>query len=67
MLHEPAIDSLAERIGSKYALSVVCAKRARQLIDNAQNQGLTELPGGEKPLTEAANEINENKIIVTKF
>ena len=67
MLHEPSIDKLAANIGSKYALCVVVAKRARQLIDNAQNQGLTDIPGGEKPLTVAAREIYDGKVIATKF
>ena len=56
MLHEPPIDELAEKMGSKYALCVV-----------AQNQGLTDVPGGEKPLTIAAKEIYDKKIIPTKF
>ena len=67
MLHEPPIDELAEKIGSKYSLCVVASKRARQLIDNAQNQGLTDVPGGEKPLTLAAKEIYDGKIVATKF
>ncbi len=67
MLHEPPIDELAEKIGSKYSLCVVASKRARQLIDNAQNQGLTDVPGGEKPLTMAAKEIYDGKIVATKF
>lgn len=67
MLHEPPIDELAEKIGSKYALCVVASKRARQLIDNAQNQGLTEIPGDDKPLSAASKEIYNGKIIATKF
>ena len=67
MLHEPPIDELAEKIGSKYSLCVVASKRARQLIDNAQNRGLTDVPGGEKPLTMAAKEIYDGKIVATKF
>ncbi len=67
MLHEPSIDQLAENIGSKYALCVVASKRARQIIDAAQNQGLTNLPSGEKPLSAAAKEIYDRKVIATKF
>lgn len=67
MLHEPSIDQLAENIGSKYALCIVASKRARQLIDAAQNQGLTDIPGGEKPLSVAAKEIYDKKVIATKF
>ena len=50
MLHDPSIDQLAKNIGSKYVLCVVASKRARQIIDAAQNQGFTDLPSGEKPL-----------------
>lgn len=67
MLHEPSIDKLSENIGSKYALCVVCSKRARQIIDNAQNQGITYFPGNEKPLSIAAKEIYDGKVIATKF
>ena len=49
MINYPPIDELAEKTGSKYALCVVASKRARQLIDHAHNQGLTELPSKEKP------------------
>ena len=66
MLHEPSIDQLAKNIGSKYALCVVASKRARQIIDAAQNQGLTELPDNKKPLSVAAQEIYDGKIIAVK-
>ena len=67
MLHEPSIDQLAKNIGSKYALCVVASKRARQLIDDAQNKGLTEIPGGEKPLSVAAKEIFDKKVVATSY
>ena len=67
MINQPPIDELAEKVGSKYGLCVVTAKRARQLIDHAHNQGLTELPSKEKPLSEAAEEIYEDKVTVSKY
>ena len=67
MLHNPSIDQLEKNIGSKYALCVVASKRARQIIDAAQNQGYTDLPSGEKPLSVAAQEIYDNKVIATKY
>lgn len=67
MLHEPSIDVIAKKIGSKYGLCVVASKRARYLIDNAQNHGYTDIPGDEKPLSIAAKEIYENRIIPTKY
>lgn len=65
MIHKPPIDELAEKAGSKYALCVVTSKRARQLMEQASNQGLSELPGNEKPLSMAAQEIYDGKLIAT--
>ena len=67
MINNPSIDELAEKVGSKYALCVVASKRARQLIDHAQNQGLTDLPNKNKPLSEAAKEIKDGKVTVAKY
>ncbi|MBQ8426383.1 MAG: DNA-directed RNA polymerase subunit omega, partial [Clostridia bacterium] len=57
---------LAKTIGSKYELCVVTSKRARQLMEQAQNQGYTELPSKEKPLSVAAQEIYDGKLVSTK-
>ncbi len=65
MIHKPPIDELAEKIGSKYELCVVCSKRARQIMEQAQNQGLNELPDKQKPLSVAAQEIQDGKLIAT--
>lgn len=65
MIHKPPIDDLASRIGSKYALCVIASKRARQLMEQAQNQGYTELPDKQKPLSVAAQEIYDGKLIAT--
>lgn len=65
MIHKPPIDDLAKKVGSKYELCVVASKRARQLMEQAENQGLTELPGNEKPLSVAAQEIMDGKLIST--
>lgn len=67
MINNPPIDDLAKKVGSKYALCVIASKRARQLIDHAQNQGLTDLPGKVKPLSEAAIEIQSGKVTVSKY
>ena len=66
MIHEPSIDVLAERVGSKYALCIVAAKRARQIISASKNKS-KDFPENEKPLTIAANEIYDGKVIATKF
>ena len=65
MIHKPPIDELANKIGSKYELCIVTSKRARQLMEQAQNQGLNELPNKEKPLSVAAQEICDGKLIAT--
>ncbi len=67
MINNPPIDELAEKIGSKYALCVIASKRARQLIGHTQNQGLSDLPNKNKPLSEAAVEIQEGKVTVSKY
>jgi len=65
MIHKPPIDELAQEIGSKYALCVVASKRARQIMEQAQNQGNTDLLDTEKPLSVAAQEIYDGKLIAT--
>ena len=65
MIHKPPLDEMAEKIGSKYALCVVASKRARQLMEQAQNQGITDFPNNEKPLSLAAQEIYDGKLIAT--
>lgn len=66
MIHEPPIDELALKVGSKYALCTVASKRARQILDHVNGQAVKEtLP--EKPLTLAAIEIYEGKVTATKF
>ena len=66
MIHEPSIDALAERVGSKYALCIVASKRARQILAASKNKS-KEFPENEKPLSIAATEIFEGKVIATKF
>ena len=65
MIHKPPIDELAQEVGSKYALCVVASKRARQIMEQAQNQGNTEILDIEKPLSVAAQEIYDGKLIAT--
>ena len=66
MIQEPPIDILAEKVGSKYALCVVASKRARQLLEQAQNQGLTELPENKKALSVSAQEIYDGKLVASE-
>ena len=65
MIQEPPIDTLAEKMGSKYALCVVAAKRARQIQEQVlQSDGMGD-NSGQKPLTLAAKEIYEGKLVVS--
>ena len=72
MINEPVVDRLVEKLGtdghpaSRYALCVVGAKRARQIIDQEQNQGLTERPGNVKEIALACQEIMSGKLTMTK-
>lgn len=72
MINQPSVDSLVEKLGSKehpasrYALCVVVAKRARQIIDQEQNQGIKELPGHVKEIALACQEIENGTLHMTR-
>lgn len=59
----PSINSLMEKVDSRYTLVVAAAKRARQLAEGAPK--LTRC-SSEKPVTVAINEISENKIVYVR-
>ena len=63
MLLYPPIGELMEGVESRYALVVVTAKRARQLVDHAQV--LTDKVSA-SPVTTAVQEIYEKKISIEK-
>ena len=56
----------AQGPASRYALCVVVAKRARQIIDQEQSQGIHELPGGVKEIALACHEIISGKLTMVK-
>lgn len=67
MLNDPPVDKLIQKIGNRYTLSIICAKRARQIIDQAQAQGVsTDGPNKQKPITIASQELMSGKITYTK-
>ena len=72
MINQPSVDSLVEKLGTKehpasrYALCVVVAKRARQIIEQEQNQGLKELPNHMKEIAYACHEIEVGTLQMTK-
>lgn len=59
----PSIVSLLDKVDNRYALVVVAAKRARQII--AGEKKLTDFDSN-KPVTVAIHEIDEGKIVYEK-
>lgn len=55
----PSINSLLNKVDSRYTLVVAAAKRARQLAEGSQK--LTKC-NSDKDVTVAIHEINDNKI-----
>ncbi len=66
MIHKPPIDDLAQKVGSKYALCVVASKRARQIMETNQNVAPEVEAKEDKPLSKAAQEIYDGKLISVK-
>ena len=52
----PSIVDLLEKVDNRYSLVIVTSKRARQLIDGAENFVKVD---SNKPLTIAINEVND--------
>ncbi|KMT21447.1 DNA-directed RNA polymerase subunit omega [Clostridium cylindrosporum] len=59
MINPPIID-LLDKVGDRYSLVVIAAKRARDIIDG--DESLVDIPST-KPVTLAVNEINEGKLV----
>lgn len=72
MINEPSVDSLVRKLGtpeepvSRYELCVVVAKRTRQIIEQMQATGTLELPGKQKEIVLACQEIMNGKVTSTK-
>ncbi len=68
MINEPSVDELVRKLGtdeepiSRYELCVVAAKRTRQIIEQMQSAGSTELPGKQKEIVLACKEIMNGKV-----
>ncbi len=54
-INKPSIDEICQKVDSRYTLVCASAKRARELIDNAQP--LVD-PKDRKPVSVAVDEIN---------
>ena len=59
MMLYPAMNTLNENVPNRYLLVNVVARRARQIADEADDNGLHL---SEKPVTSAINEVAEGKI-----
>ena len=66
MIQEPETDVLVDKIGSKYALCVVASKRARQIFEQEQRPDSFAIVEDKKPLSVAADEIYDGKIVAVK-
>lgn len=72
MINKPSVESLIEKLenggapASRYALCIVVAKRARQIIEQNISQMIKEKPGKDKEITLACLEIESGKIKATK-
>ncbi len=68
MINEPSVDALIRVLGtenepvSSYELCVVVAKRTRQIIEQMQATGTQELPGKQKEIVLACQEIMNGKV-----
>ena len=68
MVNEPSVDELVRKLGSeeepisRYELCVIASKRTRQIIEQMQSTGTTELPGKQKEIVLACREIMSGKV-----
>lgn len=68
MINEPSVDALVRKLGtesepvSRYELCVVVSKRTRQIIEQMQSTGASELPGKQKEIVLACQEIMNGKV-----
>ncbi len=68
MINEPSVDALIRKLGtekepvSRYELCVVASKRTRQIIEQMQSNGTIELPGKQKEIVLACQEIMSGKV-----
>ncbi len=72
MINEPSVDALVRKLGteqepvSRYELCVVVAKRTRQIIEQMQSTGTRELPGKQKEIVLACQEIMNGKVVTAR-
>jgi len=63
MLVKPNLENLLEKVGNRYTLSILAAKRARQLVDGALPLAKSDTPNN---VTTACEEIANYRVFSTK-
>ncbi|MHB1454451.1 MAG: DNA-directed RNA polymerase subunit omega [Saccharofermentanales bacterium] len=63
MLVKPTMESLLKKVSSRYVLTILAAKRARQLVDGAQPMAKSDTPNF---VTNACEEIAAGKVLPIK-
>ncbi len=72
MVNEPSVDALVRKLGaeedpiSRYELCVAVSKRTRQIIEQMQATGTTELPGKQKEIVLACREVMSGKVTLSR-
>ncbi len=72
MINEPSVDALVRKLGteenpvSRYELCVIVSKRTRQIITQMQATGTQELPGKQKEILLACQEVMNGKVTSVK-
>ncbi len=72
MINEPSVDALVRKLGtddvpvSRYELCVVIAKRTRQIIEQMQSTGAIDLPGKQKEIVLACQEVMNGKVKIAR-
>ena len=61
-MKQPSLDVLMQKVDSKYTLVVAAAKRARMITEDQPAGG----PKGQKPVTQALNEIADGRVKYTR-
>ncbi len=71
MINDPAVDTMIRKLGteeepvSRYVLCTIASKRARQIIENNKNHGISSA-GKDKELLSACKDIQAGKVVIAK-
>ncbi|MBQ9832648.1 MAG: DNA-directed RNA polymerase subunit omega [Clostridia bacterium] len=57
-MNKPALNEIQEKVGCRYTLVTVVAKRARQLLEQAERIG------DNKPVSVAVDEVYNDKLVI---